>query len=425
MNYLIIGTGLSGNLGSQAMVHSTYNYLLENDSEATFSLLSFNAEKDREIAEKLGINIKFFPISLLSWIVKSIIAYLFYLFGLKFVSKKILGKLYKHYLQNDYVLEVTGISFNDHQGYKTAVKHFAWVIPSIIGGFDNRYIKLSQAVGPLKTIVNKTLAKIAFNRINCFKARGVKSLNNVLELSHKFKYRNYSYAPDLSFLLNPAKKNIALKVLTDENIDYNENIKYFAFLPNLVQLEMIGEEGLKKLYSEMAKTLDYIIEQGYELVMMPHSFKRTSSSAAIEKKVFNLSKMVMDDSIFIRAVYEKLENKDKTHLVLKERLAYETKGVLQLMNFNIVMRFHSMIGSLGACTPCFVVSWSHKYLEVMKEFELDKYVIDGADYLFERYSDLISEFINNNKENNELVAKNLIRIKELAEKNFEEIKANT
>ena len=185
---------------------------------------------------------------------------------------------------------------------------------------------------------------------------------------------------------------------------------------------MLGEDGIQDLYNEISKLLDYLTTLNYEILLLPHSFKRSETSEAIEKEIFNLSKNIMDDGIFINEVYKRLKNKEKAHLATSEKFTYRTKGILKLTEFNITMRFHSMIGSLGAGSPCFVISWSHKYLEIMKEFGLEKYVIDGSDFNFQTHKKLIDKFIQDLVPNNSLVQQNLIRVKNLAEKNFDEIK---
>jgi len=41
-----------------------------------------------------------------------------------------------------------------------------------------------------------------------------------------------------------------------------------------------------------------------------------------------------------------------------------------------VSRFHAMVGALSIGVPVAVVGWSHKYLEVMKQFGLEEFVFD-------------------------------------------------
>ena len=418
MKYLIIGTGLSGNLGAQAMVQSTIEYINKRDPEAKTHLLSFNAASDRELASQIGLNIEIHHLKLLLWISQIYFSFFFYLLGLRPFAQFFLGDLYDKYNQSDYILEITGISFNDHQGIATSVKHLAWIIPGMIAGKMSKYIKLSQAAGPFEKFFNRRIAKYAFNKLDHFRARGLESLEKVLSLSPKFKEKDFIYAPDLSFLLEPCSKLEAEALMQEEGFMLDESMKYVGVSPNLVQLDFIGENGMKLLYDEVAQMLNYLINQGYEIVFIPHSYLRTENSKSIEKKLMGLSRMLMDDAIFIQEVHERIIDKQKTHKLLKNKFAYQTKGIFKLMDFNIVMRFHSMIGSLGAGISCFVISWSHKYTEVMREFDLEKYVIDAKDFSFLKYKKLLDEFISIHVEKKVKVEESLVKVKEMSKLNF-------
>jgi polysaccharide pyruvyl transferase WcaK-like protein len=46
------------------------------------------------------------------------------------------------------------------------------------------------------------------------------------------------------------------------------------------------------------------------------------------------------------------------------------------MDAALVSRFHAMVGALCMHTPVLVLGWSHKYAEVMQQFELEEWVLD-------------------------------------------------
>ena len=50
--------------------------------------------------------------------------------------------------------------------------------------------------------------------------------------------------------------------------------------------------------------------------------------------------------------------------------------VLEACSCAAVSRFHAMVGTLAIGVPVAVVGWSHKYLEVMKQFGLEEFVFD-------------------------------------------------
>jgi len=45
----------------------------------------------------------------------------------------------------------------------------------------------------------------------------------------------------------------------------------------------------------------------------------------------------------------------------------------------IAARYHSVISSLSSCVPVLALSWHHKYKEVLKMFDLEKYCLESQD----------------------------------------------
>jgi hypothetical protein len=61
----------------------------------------------------------------------------------------------------------------------------------------------------------------------------------------------------------------------------------------------------------------------------------------------------------------------------------DTTGIKRLVarcDVAMVSRFHAMVGALTLAVPVFVLGWSHKYLEVMEQFDQAEYVFDSANH---------------------------------------------
>jgi len=58
--------------------------------------------------------------------------------------------------------------------------------------------------------------------------------------------------------------------------------------------------------------------------------------------------------------------------------AVDILQVVRTLDMAVVSRFHAMVKALSLGKPTVVVGWSHKYLEVMEEFGLGRYVLHDA-----------------------------------------------
>ena len=55
--------------------------------------------------------------------------------------------------------------------------------------------------------------------------------------------------------------------------------------------------------------------------------------------------------------------------------ALETKGLIASAYVVITSRYHGLASALNSCVPCLATSWSHKYQELYKDYNLDNYVL--------------------------------------------------
>lgn len=55
--------------------------------------------------------------------------------------------------------------------------------------------------------------------------------------------------------------------------------------------------------------------------------------------------------------------------------ALEVKGLIASAYLVVTSRFHGLASALNSCVPCLAVSWSHKYGELLHDYELNDYVL--------------------------------------------------
>jgi polysaccharide pyruvyl transferase WcaK-like protein len=58
--------------------------------------------------------------------------------------------------------------------------------------------------------------------------------------------------------------------------------------------------------------------------------------------------------------------------------AVDIQKVMRALDMAVVSRFHAMVKALAVGRPTVVIGWGHKYLEVMEEFGMGRYVLSEA-----------------------------------------------
>ena len=273
--------------------------------------------------------------------------------------KKVLLKqpVLKAYSRTDLALSEAGVSMVDSRGFVMNVYAFVCsAIPMLMGV---PVIKYSQALGTFRKASNRFLAKWILPKCRKIMARGEITRENLAGIGVT---ENVTICADGAFSMtdDPA---------TAEKVDALWKSDPF-FSGDVVGLSVSNvvnhkceELGLDypRVIAEFAGELN---RQGYHVLLIANAARINSV------KTRNNDLMLGDQ------VYAACGDHDAVRWYHEEMTAEELREHIGRCRFLVASRFHSMIAGLERGVPVMLIGWSHKYKEVLDQFELGEYAAD-------------------------------------------------
>ena len=342
-----LGAALSANRGAASMLQAVFDNLPDHVGRCRFSLLTTYPADDR--LEPHGDDVEIVSarpaeLALVLWPL-AVVAALLRAVRLPWRWLCMPAGL-RHLRDADLVVDVAGISFADGRGIPIVVYNALMTsLPLLLG---RPTVKASQAMGPFRSPVNRTLARLVLPRLRAVCARGAATERHCAALG----LANVEPAADLAFTMH----------MPDDAVVGNER-PTIGLAPSAVVRGYCDSAGVDYV-ALMATLADRLIDRGYDVVVFPHSARRRVTGGR------------MDDRPVTRAVHAAAP---RTRLVDDPLGPVQLRGLIAGLELLITSRFHAMISALATTTPVLVVGWSHKYAEVLDEVGLERCVVDWRD----------------------------------------------
>lgn len=285
----------------------------------------------------------------------------------------------------DVMLDLSGISFVDGRGV-TLLYNICCLLPALV--LRVPVFKMSQALGPFGKRLNRGSARTLLPRIRHIFSRGRRTSLNLESLS----LTNWSRSDDLAFLLGDAPATSVSDGTPGHDPDPGSLVLGVA--PSQVLMDHCSRAGVDYIGS-LAAAIDAVTgNHDTHLVVLAHS---------------NLGETVRsrnNDHHVCRSLYDSCSCPGKT-LVVEDLTPEELRGVIAGCDVFIASRFHAMISALCVRVPVMVTSWSHKYREVMEEFECGEWVLASGDLDGEAFHRMLTSLIEQRRGVSELIARHL------------------
>jgi len=409
----IIGATVIGNRGAESMLGATIGRIKDKHPDAVFYVYSYYPEEDKLLLSDSDIIVhSSTPISLVAILFPfSILLGFFNLLKLN-IFKKILPKSVRDLSDSDVLIDLAGVSFMD--GRTTFLPFNIMTIwPAMLLGTP--VVKFAQGLGSFKQFATKVSAKLFLPRCNQVFARGEITENYLNEFFPTKS--NYQPAGDVAF------SHIKGDSLAPENESYSDNVLEILSSLQNKKNNVIGFCPSSVVYSKsLTSGIDYVgvfVEVIEKLLQNKSNSIFLFPNATREK---NMEKLRNNDLSVIQKIVKKLlENgvsEEKIVYIDKDINTDSIKSMIEYCDVTIVSRFHAMIASLSLVKPVMVLGWSHKYLEVMKQFDMQQWVVDYQDQKVDLVEN-IEKMLKDEKQLKDKIAKNLPVVKKQSFKQFE------
>ncbi len=407
-----MGGSVWGNRGAEAMLMTVIAKIREVDPEAVFNVYTIYPQKDKLLiqdpkirflsGEPLSVALVHFPFALL--------AAPFRLLKIKIP----LPKPVKILRDSDYLLDLGGITFSDGRVMQLFYNVFT-IWPAMLLGVP--VIKLSQAMGPFNTTLNRKLATHFLPKCHKIFTRGSMTDSYTNQLMGT---NNTEQAADIAFLYEPEYS------LSQENEGQIEELKskikawkqagekVISVVPSSLVLKRSVKQGGDypgKLLNLFLSTKD----ESVRYVFLPNGTREGSD------------KLMNNDIIAINVIQEKFKQElDQDSFEKIEWVNYDinTRGVRQIIGLTdglVASRFHAMVAGLSLCVPTMVIGWSHKYRETLADFGMQSYAIDFKNTDLKILA-TYRKFLYNLSEIKSQLDNNILRVKASSNRQFENLR---
>ena len=378
----IFGVPLSGNNGSASMLFGLVDLLNSESKDLKIYVYSYYPRKDAQRNEYENVQVcSGTPLTLLLRYLPSCLTIrVLREFGIN-IPKSVFPKEVQIIYDSDLILDIGGTTFTDAKQIK-AIFSVLCILPGILLG--KKQVKVSQTMGPFEKIFNRTLAKLFLSRLDLIIGRG-RDTENWLR---KIGLTRVTFLTDASFTMDIDES--VYSHIRNEYLPLFKGKQVVGIAPNSI-VDAYCQRNGKNHAAIFAEFIDYLTKEGYFVLLIPHSLRFDSRSRH------------NNDLFTVRSIYELVQEKENCCCVMKDYNARQFRALVSLADFFIASRFHTMISALSQKIPLNVYGWGyHKYIEVMREFDLLDFVYNYDSLEVEQ---MISNFENLRRNRESVVGK--------------------
>jgi len=408
--FSLIAATVSGNRGAEAMLETSIGRIRDRFPDACFTLFSYYPEKDAALITDKMVSVQsstplflvlvLFPFSLLAvpftWVLGRVP-------GFFPRSVRELG-------ESAALVDLAGVSFIDGRE-KFLPFNILTILPAMLLGTP--VFKLAQAMGPFKHPINRFSARL-LRHCALVVPRGDVTLEHMESIA--FPAERMLPCPDVAFLfesrdsLSDEGLGEAAELATRASLLRSSGREVVGLCPSAVLAGKAKDEGWDYI-GFMAQLATGLIAEGHAVLLFPNATRAASE------------KLRNNDLPVIREIVEQLGGHDADGVlaVSGDVNAAALRVIVRACSCCAVSRFHAMVGALSIGVPVAVVGWSHKYLEVMKQFGLEEFVFDYSAHDPDALRAVVGRLISESETHSAAIASALPRVQAASRAQFEQM----
>lgn len=298
-------------------------------------------------------------------------------------KKKFTGLVQK-LKESNVVIDLSGIEFVGSLGFKRKWLDylFAVYMQHLAEKYNKLYLKYTKSYGPFLGKIYRFFVRRELNKLPFVFVRGEGNLEEVKRLNLKVPV--YSF-PDISIILEPEKREWAIKYLSSLGLDSSKPITGISPSSAIASIHILGKNSSCgpehiRLSREIIK---FYSLKNQQVLIIPHSVREGKDPRTCD---LALSKII----------YAGLEKKKNVFLIDDLNLTYkQVRAIIGLLDFYITGRYHSVTSALSMGIPVVSLSWHRKYKDLMSLFLEDFLVIDCRATSVENSLSLIERYYHN------------------------------
>ncbi len=370
---LLCGAAMAGNMGGPALYIAMVQSLKQLAPDARVTVLSKYPLDDRPACEEMGWRLAPFPTWMqLAFGVPFALACGF--LGLLHIPRRWLARgALAEYVDNDLMIDMSGISFSDDRPVSGLVINCLWLAPAIATGIP--WVKAAQAMGPFRKPWVRAVARLLLPRAAALIARGAVSEQFVRDLLPRASVHRL---PDVAFALDPAPDAAVDEALTSAGVEPSE--PYCVVGPSeLLGRLMSGSAGPDAYARLMTRLVDELVRlSGHRVLLLPHARATTVTPR-------------LDDLNVCERMLGMCRERGSVRVLRGSFPTTVLKGVIARSEAAVGSRFHFMVAALSSGVPAMAVAWSHKYAEMMRMVGQERFAVRHGDATEPALLELLAE----------------------------------
>ncbi len=407
--FSLIAATVYGNRGAEAMLETSIGRIRDKFPDARFTVFSYQPEMDSELIRDKAVTVRsstpaylvgvLFPLSLL--------AAPFARLG---KVPRIFPRSVRELAESRALIDLAGVSFIDGRD-KYLPFNVLTILPAML--LRTPVFKLAQAVGPFKHPLNRFLAKWLLPKCALVVPRGETTVEHLETIA--FPADRMLAGADVAFLFE-ARDSLSREGGEEADRLAARSLEMRAagravvgLCPSAVLASKAVSEGWDYV-GFMARLAAGLVEDGHSVLLFPNATRARST------------KLRNNDLPVIAQIHERLgeAGADVMH-VTGDMNAASLRTVIEACSVVAVSRFHAMVGALSIGVPVAVVGWSHKYLEVMKQFGLEEFVFDYSEHDPEALRAVVERLIGERDAHAAAILDRLPAVRQDSRSQFEEM----